>query len=327
MSRYAWTVLSAALLFGATSMGTDRGYAEEPAASDASLNLGDQLEPTWTVQSGALLLQRSRPGVERAPIDYFNATNPANFDVCAATGWDLGITRHNVADTGWNVEGRFFSLDSANSAAGSFPATQVENALFAPYDYSGRYTSGLMNFELNARRELSDRLTFLAGIRYLSLTEDLHIGEAAHLSPVFDITSNTAYHTTNDLFGGQIGLDSHLWQRGIFGVDGLIKAGVFNDLATASGVRQSSVGLNGAGSASTNQISFVGEVALAGRCQISQSLSIRAGYQLMWVDAVALASNQDPGLIQGGMFPQPSTMNTDGCPLYHGAFVGVEFTR
>jgi hypothetical protein len=44
----------------------------------------------------------------------------------------------------------------------------------------------------------------------------------------------------------------------------------------------------------------------------------------MWIDGVALAPNQYYTELTA---PDTATVHTDATPLYHGAFVGLEFCR
>ncbi len=81
-------------------------------------------------------------------------------------------------------------------------------------------------------------------------------------------------------------------------------------------------------SAATDHAAFVGSLALTGKYAITANLSARAGYQLLWIDGVALAPDQiavsNPDIVPAHSY---ATVSTSGSPFYHGAFVGLEFQR
>ena len=100
--------------------------------------------------------------------------------------------------------------------------------------------------------------------------------------------------TTNNLYGFQIGADGKILERGRFSIDGLVKAGIFDNNAeqtTAVSVIAKQVR---SASASTNHAAFVGETGLQCKYQVTKRLLLRAGYEAIWLQGVALA----PGQIQ-----------------------------
>ena len=132
----------------------------------------------------------------------------------------------------------------------------------------------------------------LAGFRWVNLRENL-VGALAPPTiswepPFWNAT------TTNNLYGFQIGADGKILERGRFSIDGLVKAGIFDNNAeqtTAVSVIHKSVY---SASASTNHAAFVGETGLQCKYQVTKGLSLRAGYEVIWLEGVALA----PGQIQ-----------------------------
>ena len=83
-------------------------------------------------------------------------------------------------------------------------------------------------------------------------------------------------------------------ERGRFSIDGLVKAGIFDNNAeetTAVSVIPKQVR---SASASTNHAAFVGETGLQCKYQVTKGLLLRAGYEVIWLEGVALA----PGQIQ-----------------------------
>jgi hypothetical protein len=62
----------------------------------------------------------------------------------------------------------------------------------------------------------------------------------------------------------------------------------------------------------------------AGRCPVSQSVG--GGYQLLWLDGVALASQQ-PSVNPPPVLGPATSVATTGDLFYNGAFVGLEYRR
>ena len=131
----------------------------------------------------------------------------------------------------------------------------------------------------------------LAGFRWVDLHENL-LG--ALEPPVFPREPpfwNTT--TINNLYGLQIGADGKILERGRFSIDGLVKAGIFdNNAEETTGV--SIYKIVRPTYASANHAAFVGETGLQCKYQVTKGLLLRAGYEAIWLQGVALA----PGQIQ-----------------------------
>ena len=56
---------------------------------------------------------------------------------------------------------------------------------------------------------------------------------------------------------------------------------------------------------------------------LTERLSLRASYNVLWVDSVALASDQ----IAASNLVLGTGINPDGDVFYHGAMVGLEYRR
>jgi len=73
-------------------------------------------------------------------------------------------------------------------------------------------------------------------------------------------------------------------------------------------------------SASAGQTSFIGEMNLIGLLRLREHVYLRGGYQVMWIEGLALAPDQ----VATGNFVGASTVNTGGGIFLHGAIAGVE---
>jgi hypothetical protein len=158
---------------------------------------------------------------------------------------------------------------------------------------------------------------YLVGLRYMKL-EDRLDWHAEDIGVVGD-DGRYLIHTDNDLFGAQVGggitYQASRWSMGI-----VTKGGVFlndalgnNQLTfTDEDTDDSNVRLR------ENQMSFVGELKLQSRFHITPNVSVRAGYELMYMTAIAQAP------AQATFIPEFAYLNTTGDPFYHGASFGLE---
>ena len=181
------------------------------------------------------------------------------------------------------------------------------------------YASRLYNAEINVRWNPLCRVTMLAGFRWVELRENLEGGcwSPTPLAPFWNTD------TKNNLYGFQIGADGIIWDCGCFSVDGLVKAGVFgNHAEQTTGVN--SGGTLGLFDASTNHTAFLGEVGLQCKYQVTCSLTLRAGYEAVWLQGVALAPAQIDGK-QCYYGTRLASIANSGV-FYHGATAGFEYS-
>jgi hypothetical protein len=75
-------------------------------------------------------------------------------------------------------------------------------------------------------------------------------------------------------------------------------------------------------SATDADTAFVGELALTGSYVINDRWSARAGYQVLWVDGVALAPDQ---IAVSNVATGASTLDVGGDPIYHGFTLAAEY--
>ena len=202
----------------------------------------------------------------------------------------------------------------------------IGNFLY-PVDVSASYHSALHNVELNAWRPVGNWGQLLIGFRYLDLSENgLNLYNTVIVAP--SNPSVSRIDANNHLSGFQVGFDSVPWSRNRLSLEGCVKAGIYDNHATNSVFITQDGPFVYTSSAKTDHAAFVGSLALTARYAITANLSARAGYQLLWIDGVALAPDQiavsapETGF---GTDSIHSMMSTSGSPFYHGAFVGLEF--
>jgi hypothetical protein len=287
----------------------------------------------WTVQADTLLLNRSRlPGqtllVDGGLNPQFNADQ---FDLPVQAGWQIDITRRLNDD--WDLEARYFDVGgqsatsptiSSNNGAGLLFAPTAQGLFYPPLNSNLTYSSRLQDVEINARRSLNTRVTLLAGVRYLNLDDRILVSQ---------LTTNNRFDATqrvdgvNDLLGFQIGGDAVLVQRGRFSLDTALKAGIYDD-HTRNFFAYDSTGLaqHNTSGASARNAAFCGEIGITATYDLTERLSLRGGYELLWLDGVALASQQ-PILNPPALLGPPTSVGTNGDVFYNGGFIGLEYRR
>ena len=147
------------------------------------------------------------------------------------------------------------------------------------------YDSVIHNAELNYVRTFGN-FAWLAGFRYFNLQERF----ALHFIDNQNDTGSYHISAYNNLFGGQIGGRVRPLLRQ-FSYDLTGKVGVYGnviresqnvtDFANFSTVRNTS--------ADGEQISFIGDIGLNATYQFCNAWRLRGGYQVYWVEGLALA--------------------------------------
>lgn len=290
------------------------------------------------------------------------ALNSTDLNQGFAPGMRLGVTCQVAPNYG--LELSFFRVsgwDSTRSIGPDNPPNwlvmRAPGSFFQTQDFSYQsmtwdYSTELYNAELNVRYTLTSRITMLAGFRWLQLNDNLSgtLPPPDRILPLWKFNPNNTLldvarieklpgipatgtfppfwnaSTANNLYGLQIGADGRLFEHGPFSLEGLIKAGGYwNHASESTGVSlQKVVYPSGA---ATDHAAFVGEAGLQCGYQLTGGLKLKLGYELLWLDGVALA----PGQIQETFTISPATVNALGVNsasgvLFHGATAGLEFS-
>jgi hypothetical protein len=202
------------------------------------------------------------------------------------------------------------------------------------------YTSKIDSFEINWRnRWMSPNCRYQGswtlGVRHFILDEKLHYASSSSLNGVPTSTGIVPAQlrddtvTTNDLTGLQIGTD--LWVCLLPGlrVGGELQAGVYgNHMKMDTSITSNLVSNISAGQRLTSDdVSFIGQANLLATYRINYQWTLRGGYQFLFVDGVALATenfNPQPPLL-GQPFPVQVVKNSNGNIFLHGWNVGLEY--
>ncbi len=255
-------------------------------------------------------------------------------DVVALSMADLGfglqagprvsLTRHFTPNYGLQIG--YFGLDGATASAvrNGNPNILFPGGVLVSTQFAVDYDSDLHSAEVNLRHQCSSRLNLLAGLRWVELRESFHVGGPNPL--VADPPLSYDTDVANSLYGFQIGADTILLDYcGRWRMDGFLKAGIF---ANSSRQETSTLG-NLPGPAVVagdhkDQTAFVGEIGLTAVYHLTDHLDARAGYQLMWIDGVALAPDQIPNTDVTPPGPGTAALDANGGVFYHGFHVGFE---
>ena len=211
------------------------------------------------------------------------------------------------------------------------------------------YSTDLYSAEINARKKFSDRITILGGFRWLQLYEnlqgtippaDIYVPNWKYvnpplsgavplppfpLAPPYPPFWNTS--TTNNLYGFQVGVEGKILERGRFSINGLIKGGPYlNHVSELTGVSLAKTVYESG--ASTNRAAFVGEGGLQCKYQVTSRITLKLGYEVLWLAGVATAPGQ---IRETYIFSNPTGVQTHDISsnsnvLFHGATAGLEFS-
>lgn len=197
-------------------------------------------------------------------------------------------------------------------------------------------TGNLQSVELNRRTAAGKGGSqFLFGFRWLQWHERLQIFDGFSHQPTPPdpaIIGQDSYLTvcTNNLIGGQIGLDGAvLTTRTGFRVEGLAKAGAYYNAAsqsssfsyvdTAPFEYAREIALRSPGGAS-----FVGEVGLTAVVPLSQRWDFRCGYFGLWLEGLAQPVNQLSKQTLNQVDPPSGVLDLSGSLVMQGVSLGLE---
>jgi hypothetical protein len=188
-------------------------------------------------------------------------------------------------------------------------------------DVDSIYQSRLHSAEFNLRFNSSfGRLTWLAGFRWIGLDEqlDMRAGPLYGRYPAYFI-----FRTNNNLFGGQVGADVAVLDRGPFHVGCTLKAGLYGNAARNAFDYDDSNGTSTLLSSDRqDQVAFAGDINVTGVYQCTKHLALQGGYQLLWIQDVAIAGDQLAAVNSDA----GNGITSNGRVFYHGALASINFT-
>ena len=286
------------------------------------------------------------------------ALNSTDLNQGFAPGFRLGAAYH--VDSNLDLSVSFFHIGDWDSTQSIGPdplnwlVMRAPGGFFQTQDYAYQsmtwnYSTELYSAEINAQKKVSNRITVLVGFRWLQLHENLQgtipppdiyaptwkygnptLSGAVPLSPFPLAPSYPPFwntSTTNNLYGLQIGADGKLFERGRFSIDGLIKVGGYwNHVTDSTGVSIEKVVYNA--NASTDHPAFVSEAGLQCKYQITSRITLKIGYEVLWLEGVALAPGQiqDTHTTYAPIGATALGVNSNSHVLFHGGTAGLEIS-
>jgi hypothetical protein len=170
----------------------------------------------------------------------------------------------------------------------------------------------------------SQTYAFLVGLRYLNLVDVLNITAQRNPDTAASEGGNYFVDSDNNLFGGQIGAsfahETARWSAGLNAKVGSYfnRMNMYSEFLAGPELIPS----RGTTDVAENNLSFVAEAEVLLKWHLRPNLSLRAGFELLFVDSVALAPHQ-VNFIPGGYPP----IADDGDMVLLGTGLGIEAYR
>ncbi|HID78168.1 MAG TPA: hypothetical protein EYP56_19515 [Planctomycetaceae bacterium] len=309
--------------------------------------------PRWTVEVDTIFLHRSDVD-ETLVIEYGTEEellNASELELDWGAGPRVDVIRHFDSGAGFQVV--YFGIDSWSADAALTDPANLKVPIFVDRnfvvdDIYARYGSDLYSLEFNYRWPVARRrsllgmlgvpgagcadsqagcgdpctqcckpcLTLLAGFRWIELRENAFFETS--FTEVIDPFVWGNFDVDNHLHGAQIGAEAVVWDRGgPLTVEVASTVGIYGNRVNRSAFASGDLGNRGFGDAGEHT-AFVGEIAIKGNFYITQNLAAVAGFELLWLDGVALAPIQE-------LAPMEATGTiVYGTAFYHGVFMGLE---
>jgi hypothetical protein len=196
------------------------------------------------------------------------------------------------------------------------------------------YRSGLHSGEINILRMCNPALRPYCGVRYVKFDDEIwdqSLQELSAIPPVDALERDTlnAIDIENNLIGFQGGVKYDIWNWGRrFSLQGFANSGVYYNKAKYSNqLEEFEVDYNADGTSTSTSnssltiverstVAYVGEASLTAVCRLNRCWACRAGYQVLFMDGVSLASD--------------AYLNTgvdDRSLIFHGWHAGLECRR
>ncbi len=219
------------------------------------------------------------------------------------------------------------------SVRGGFSDT--DSAEWARIDYSSNFDT--LDLTYRKRWTLPNcrfQGSWLAGVRYFKLDEQFRLRTVVNYPDpnggIVPVTGNMQYDvgTSNSMTGAEIGGD--LWTTMVPGVRLGVssKVGLFGNRATShTNIAAATLGAPVVELLAADSVSLVAEANFNMLWRVNQHWTIKSGYELLYVDGVALApENFHSGApFAGGSGGRTPAINVNGDVFLHGLNLGLEY--
>lgn len=297
--------------------------------SQQDLNDPMSLKP-WSIDTSSLFLFRSDPGSKALLTGDSDPTNSVDADDLSygfAYGYLVRLERQLTSRT--RFETRFFGTDDWDDRSTTSTTTDVllsggEPVGFTESTIQSQLSSKLYSLELNINHDVTENIEAIFGFRYLRLKDNLSLNSPTPSFPLFSTTLQT--EASNDLFGGQMGARARLWEGQRFSMTTDFKGGVYgNGAHQRTSVSTLGVPSLAAANDFNDTVAFVGEWTLQGNYQLTERWSVDVGYQLLWIDGVAVGTEQ-LAASNLGLGGSGDGIDSHDHVFYQGILLGLDYT-
>lgn len=259
-----------------------------------TFNPGDSAD--WTIRSGALFLDCGGELPNTLLLtrgDLTPVLRSNEIDGGIGAGWELQIGKKLSND--YSLEARYFSIDSyddrllasglINGAGVRYSNTVagVLGAVTGAYDL--HYGADVESVEVMVRRRTTDWMHISAGVRHFEFDDNIFVTISGG-----GFTARSLLAASNALTGGQLGTDILLLEFNRLSVSAKGLAGIYyNDMRTRL---TQTTNITRTSTFGDSRTSFLGEIELTSRYQLTKRLSIEGGYRILFIEDIALASEQ-----------------------------------
>ena len=162
-------------------------------------------------------------------------------------------------------------------------------------------------------------VSLLVGVRNMDFDEHFNFTGSNAL-----FTNNVTSNTQNDLWGVQVGIEFAQLITTRYWVDVDIKGGIFNDNTNfTTTFLQNGANLFAPQTGTRDRTTWMGDICVTGNWQMTPWLTVRGGYQAIFLDGVATAENQIRSPLVN-LVPAPlNAANDSGRVAIHGPVLGV----
>ena len=260
----------------------------------------------------------------------FTASIPLSSGKVLEFGY-LGLVSHDAEQTAPVGAGPYYSVLSDFGLNPSAPGQYGFVGLDGVDYHAGSMESSFDSVELSFRRGWVDPNTgwqgnLLVGVRHITLSEMFSFKAGADANTLsFTYDSDVV----NSITGAQFGAD--FWKKASNGIEfGIgVKVGAYGNRMKVDSA-YAGTAINPGYSPSRqddDDVAFVLEANAMLNWAVSQNLSVRAGYQILYIDGLALGSEQfseSPPFVSTGTTGNAG-FTSNGDLLYRGFSVGVEW--
>ncbi|MEZ6072862.1 MAG: BBP7 family outer membrane beta-barrel protein [Pirellulales bacterium] len=189
--------------------------------------------------------------------------------------------------------------------------------------------------EINLRRKVAmptpnAETSFLVGLRLSQIGENFGYRSFSNVPPVNGAINELAIDTDNDMVGVQLGMLGQFLDRSRIWVDFEIKGSINHNQTSQSTsytyTDNNNVTMSYLTSRDESRTTFTGEISLAANCNFTRTLTLRGGYNVLWVGGLALAEENIPGNVTD-LTAGPGTLFNDGELFFHGPFLGLTWVH